>query len=292
MSHLSVVARVSFVVGIMAALASYFQLDPHRLLSQGNMPYMGTTLSKLHNYVIDLNRKLSFSPQHHNAATNEEILFSEEELSRFNGEEGSPGIYLAIFGKVYDVTRGKKHYGAGGSYHSFAGRDASRAFVTGDFSEAGTTDDVMGLSSEDLKSIQDWSLFYNNEYTYKGKVVGRYYTSTGERTDYYNKVEKLIQQAVDENAAKNADYIKYPPCNVEWTPETGSKVWCSNRSGGIERDWSGVPRKYYKPGSESSRCACIQFTEEMRRSPQRKGNVEEYEDCSPESESCYVRGDS
>lgn len=63
-------------------------------------------------------------------------------------------------------------------------------------------------------------------------------------------------------------------------------------SGGIERDWAGVPRKYYKPGSDSFRCACVKFTEDMRTSPQRKGNVEEYEDCSPESESCFIRGDN
>lgn len=65
--------------------------------------------------------------------------------------------------------------------------------------------------------------------SFVGKVVGRYYTSTGERTDYYKDIEKQIQQAVDNNAAQNAEYLKYPPCNVEWTPETGSKVWCSNR---------------------------------------------------------------
>ena len=62
-------------------------------------------------------------------------------------------------------------------------------------------------------------------------------------------------------------------------------------SGGIERDWSGVPRKYYKPGSESSRCACIKLTEEMKQSShtQRMGNLEEYEGCSPDAEACYVQ---
>jgi len=27
-------------------------------------------------------------------------------------------------------------------------------------------------------------------------------------------------------------------------------VWCTNKSGGIERDWVGVPRRYFKPGNE------------------------------------------
>lgn len=52
----------------------------------------------------------------------------------------------------------------------FVGRDASRAFVSGDFSEAGLIDDVMGLSPEDIKSIQDWAQFYHKEYTFKGML--------------------------------------------------------------------------------------------------------------------------
>ncbi|KAJ0807086.1 putative cytochrome b5-like heme/steroid binding domain-containing protein [Helianthus annuus] len=34
---------------------------------------------------------------------------------------------------VFDVTKGKSHYGKGGGYNHFSGRDASRAFVSGNF---------------------------------------------------------------------------------------------------------------------------------------------------------------
>ena len=40
---------------------------------------------------------------------------------------------LALLGVVYDVSRGKEYYGPGGGYSFFAGRDASRAYVTGKF---------------------------------------------------------------------------------------------------------------------------------------------------------------
>jgi membrane-associated progesterone receptor component len=46
--------------------------------------------------------------------------FTLEELSRFR--EGEK-IYLALGGKVYDVTKSAMFYGPGGAYHVFAGRD-------------------------------------------------------------------------------------------------------------------------------------------------------------------------
>lgn len=49
------------------------------------------------------------------------ILFTNEELSRCNGEDNQE-LYLAILGVVYDVTKGKKHYGPGESYHAFIGK--------------------------------------------------------------------------------------------------------------------------------------------------------------------------
>jgi len=39
--------------------------------------------------------------------------------------------------QVFDVTKGRKHYGPGGGYSFFSGRDGSRAFVSGDFTEEG-----------------------------------------------------------------------------------------------------------------------------------------------------------
>lgn len=48
-------------------------------------------------------------------------LLSTRELSRYDGKEGSRGLYLAILGQVFDVHKGHKHYGPGGAYHFMAG---------------------------------------------------------------------------------------------------------------------------------------------------------------------------
>ncbi|PNY13911.1 neuferricin-like protein, partial [Trifolium pratense] len=65
--------------------------------------------------------------------TSQQRLFSTQELSLFNGTDQGLPILLGILGSVFDVTKGKTHYGLGGGYNHFAGRDASRAFVSGNF---------------------------------------------------------------------------------------------------------------------------------------------------------------
>lgn len=48
-------------------------------------------------------------------------LLTRAELSLYDGNEGSKGLYLAILGQVFDVHKGHKHYGPGGAYHFMAG---------------------------------------------------------------------------------------------------------------------------------------------------------------------------
>ena len=48
-------------------------------------------------------------------------LFSKEELAKYDGSEGSPGLYIGILGLVYDVSEGKRFYEPGGGYSFFAG---------------------------------------------------------------------------------------------------------------------------------------------------------------------------
>lgn len=44
------------------------------------------------------------------------------------------------------------------------GKDASLAFITGDFTESGLTDDVSSLSPLQVVALFDWLLFYQRTY--------------------------------------------------------------------------------------------------------------------------------
>lgn len=219
-----------------------------------------------------------------NESNNSEgIIFTKEELKLFNGVD-NPELYLSILGNVFDVTRGKKHYGPNQQYNVFVGCDASRSFVTGRFDKEDVSDDVVDFSKDELRSLNHWIKFYKKEYNQVGKLVGKYYFQNGKLTPYGEKVNELIKVAELVKENEKEELKKFPNCNVEWDVNQGSKLWCSNKSGGISRDWVGVPRQYYDVNTKSYRCACIKQDQ-----VDNIGNIKEYEDCEKDSNICFVK---
>ncbi|KAI9782154.1 MAG: hypothetical protein M1816_001988 [Peltula sp. TS41687] len=72
------------------------------------------------------------------------ISLTPAELALYNGTDPSLPIYLALNGTIYDVSASPGIYGPGGGYAFFAGRDGTRAFVTGCF-ETDVTPDLRGV---------------------------------------------------------------------------------------------------------------------------------------------------
>lgn len=68
------------------------------------------------------------------------LYLTPAELAAYDGTDETKPIYLAINGTIYDVSPNRRTYGPGGSYHFFAGADASRAYVTGCFADDRTPD--------------------------------------------------------------------------------------------------------------------------------------------------------
>ncbi|XP_053310920.1 neuferricin [Spea bombifrons] len=224
-------------------------------------------------------------------------LLSKEELARYRGGPGSPGTYLAVLGQVFDVRKGDTHYGPGGSYSFFTGKDASRAYVTGDFSEKGLVDDVSEISPLQMLHLNNWLSFYKKNYNLIGKVVGRYYDENGSPTRALEDAMAVIGEGLKLKEQRHEENKQFPPCNVEWTAGS-NRVWCSKHSGGIQRDWVGVPRKMYIAGADSYRCVCVRASGPPSEHPDsteyNRGDLDnpllkEYEDCNPLFEWCLVK---
>ncbi|XP_023386225.1 neuferricin isoform X3 [Pteropus vampyrus] len=156
-------------------------------------------------------------------------LFVPGELARYRGGPGDPGLYLALLGRIYDVSSGRRHYEPGAHYSGFAGRDASRAFVTGDYSEAGLVDDVSDLSFSEMLTLQNWLSFYEKNYEFVGRVIGRFYGEDGLPMPELTQVEAMITKGLEENKQELKEKQKFPPCNAEWSSTRGSRFWCSQK---------------------------------------------------------------
>ncbi|XP_077228710.1 membrane-associated progesterone binding protein 4 [Tasmannia lanceolata] len=205
-------------------------------------------------------------------------LWTKEELAMYNGTDDGSSILLGILGTVFDVTKGRTHYGPGGGYQHFAGRDASRAFVSGNFTGDGLTDSLHGLSSTEVKSVVDWRDFYFRSYIYVGRLAGRYYDSLGNPTKYLKGVEAKAARGAQLLEQQKIEEAKLPSCNSRWSQKDGGEVWCDE----------GYPRLVQRPleialtGKMSHRCAC--FKEEELEKP----GLELYTGCDRLSNVCPV----
>jgi len=188
-------------------------------------------------------------------------VFELDQLANAFGKKSEGKLFLSILGNVYDVTKGEKHYGPGGSYEFFTGRDASRSFVTGDFKNDlnDKVDDFVGSQLDDLFK---WKKFFDGDYTHVGYLHGKFYTKKGAKTDFLLELEKKLeaQSEVDKENTKFTN--RFPSCNSEWTQEKGLvRLWCTVESGGVKRSWTGVPRLISNPHTKSESCACVSSTD-------------------------------
>ena len=84
-----------------------------------------------------------------------------QQLSVYDGltEECKGRIYLAVNGKIFDVTRGKRLYGPGSPYSGFAGRVASRGLATFRVEPVSDDyDDLSDLKPGEMEQVQEWEL--------------------------------------------------------------------------------------------------------------------------------------
>jgi predicted heme/steroid binding protein len=128
-------------------------------------------------------------------------VFSKEELAKFKGQDDQP-IYLSIFGEVYDVTNGTEFYGQGSGYSFFAGIDGTVSFFTGNFTEESLTgnSEILSFKDQEISSMYQWKKFYEDHeiYEFMGYLIGDFYDSNGEPTQYLKDIIARVQSQNDD----------------------------------------------------------------------------------------------
>ena len=87
-------------------------------------------------------------------------------------------VFLAVRGRIFDVSPGRNFYGPGGPYANFAGRDASRGLAKGSFDEEMLTEDLHGpldrledLGGDEMEALRGWEERFSEKYLVVGKLV-------------------------------------------------------------------------------------------------------------------------
>lgn len=94
------------------------------------------------------------------------------ELKEHDGRTPTTPIWIAVKGKIFDVSSKRTFYGPGGPYGLFAGRDASRALALNSLDkkdvENSSVNDV-----KDLSSLEEWFQTYSTKYEVVGWLEGK-----------------------------------------------------------------------------------------------------------------------
>lgn len=93
------------------------------------------------------------------------------QLSEYNGTDPSKPIYVAVKGRIFDVTNGKSFYGPGGAYAMFAGKDASRALAKMSKNDEDVSPSLDGLSEKEIGVLNDWEKKFEAKYPVVGRVA-------------------------------------------------------------------------------------------------------------------------
>jgi membrane-associated progesterone receptor component len=142
-------------------------------------------------------------------------FFTLNQLLEYDGKQRQE-IYVAICGRVYDVSSAPEFYGAGGSYETFAGRDISRAAAK--FStELQYLEDphTEHLSMGEKESLNDYLWRFDSKYEIVGTTeyprVSKFKLNNGKislSSSSSSEMFSTLDTKTDANVSNNSTILK------------------------------------------------------------------------------------
>ncbi|CAF0769189.1 unnamed protein product [Didymodactylos carnosus] len=96
------------------------------------------------------------------------------ELHKYDGKNSDGRVLTAIYGDIFDVSRRIDLYGPGGSYCTFAGRDATRALAKMQLDASLFTEDydnLENLTDNERSTARAWHDDFKDKYDIVGRVL-------------------------------------------------------------------------------------------------------------------------
>ena len=115
-----------------------------------------------------------------------------------------------------------------------------------------------------------------------GVVEGRFYDHLGVPTAALHQAQRQFDRAKQHEEQQRKLAQRFPGCNSRWSQSDGGEVWCSERSGGIQRGWVGRPRQMRNDFDNDVSCVCV------RKADLGHPKLREYRGCAPDAERCKV----
>ncbi|KAF1985105.1 cytochrome b5 [Aulographum hederae CBS 113979] len=120
------------------AILALLTISASTPLSQADSPWLASVQNAVKTY-------LPFLPFGESTSSPSTFLLTDVELAKYDGKDPDLPILIAINATIFDVSSGRSFYGPGGHYNHFAGRDATRAWVTTCFEPEHLTWDLKGV---------------------------------------------------------------------------------------------------------------------------------------------------
>jgi hypothetical protein len=186
-------------------------------------------------------------------------------------------LLFVMFTGILTFHFGDDAPGPGGSYQFFAGRDASKAFMTGKFKDD-LNDDIRDFTPEYMNGLVEWLSFYQNHATYRyvGKVTGQFYDANGRALPLLGICKMSAAEFAEKTKEQENSNSKY--CAFKWHKDTGGIVSCDEGS---------YPRRVMskeKNGDQKvkERCTCMPTVESNT-------TVLLYDGCPSQNTTCFTK---